>query len=128
MLSSALSVTFPVVCEVMTWPIVIEPDWSSMLMLPFAEVAFNVPGLGLAESPLFVRSISKGAVPPMPLAAVRVMFWPPTDPPEFSCWMLPSGALRVVEPAAFWIGPAINRSPSVLTDTTCPAITLRRSR
>jgi hypothetical protein len=29
--------------------------------------------------------------------------------------MLPSGALKIVEPAAFWIGPLIRRSPSVLT-------------
>ena len=63
----------------------------------------------------------------MPLAAVRVMFWPPIVAPEFSCWMLPSGALKVVEPAAFWIEPSIRRSPSVLTDNLA-AEYLRRSR
>ncbi len=96
MLPSAASATFPVVCDVMTWPTMIEPDWSSMLMFPSVEVAFNVPRTGLDAVPLLVKLTSSGVVPPMPVAAVRVMSLPPTDPPAFSSWMLPSGALKLV--------------------------------
>ena len=91
MLSSAVSVTSPVACAVVIWPIVIEPETSLRLMSPEVDVAFNVPGLGLVGVAPLVMERRNGSLAPMPWAAVRVMSWPPTADESFSSAMAPFG-------------------------------------